>query len=198
MPERPISYRLNPLPQSQRPTQPVAPAIPENLYKPSQTKAKQFKPSRSAAQPEPAPKPTPSNPVTPSRPAPDPARFQQSQPQTIARYLLEDSDLACLDQFLRAQESKRYQLWQTPSPSLEQLAIVRRPDQRYQIVLGFNHQAISSQVFRTMKHCTEAAAELEQKFELSIATDGATAEAMEGIVRAAVMRESVELACVVV
>ena len=42
-----------------------------------------------------------------------------------------------------------------------------------------------------MKHCAEATAELEQRF------DGATVEAMKGIVRAAVMREGVELRCVV-
>ena len=195
MPERPISYRLNPLPQWQPPTKPIAPAIPENLYKRPQTKAKQpFKPSPA----QPALGAQIRGSVISSRPAPDPARFQKSQPQTIARYVLDDSDVARLEQLLRRQESKRYKPSQRQSPELEQLAIVRRPDQRYQIVLGFNHQAITHQVFRTFKHCAEAAAELEQRFELSIAMDGVTAEAMEAIVGAAAAREWVELWCAVV
>ena len=193
MPNKPISDRLNPLPQShppQRPTKPIAPAIPENLYKPPSPKSKQsFKPSPTSAQS--APSAQIRSCVKPSRPAPDPARFQKSEPQTIARHILKDSDSARLEQLLRRQESKRYEPSQRKSPELEQLAIVRRPDQRYQIVLSFNQQAITHQVFKTFKHCSEAAAELEQRFELSIVSEGTTAEAMEGIVRAAVMRERV-------
>ena len=199
MPERPKTYRSDHPPYlqpPQRPPKPIAPAIPENLYKPPQTKAKQpFKPSQSVAQPAPGAQTRSS--VKPSRPAPDPARFQKSEPQTIARHLLNDSDSARLEQLLRRQESKRYQPSQRQSLELEQLEIVRRPDQRYQIVLRFNQQSITHQTFRTLKHCAEAAAELEQRFELSIAMDGATAEAMEVIVRAAVAREWVELECAV-
>ena len=202
MPEQRISYRLNRLPESetpQRPTKPVPPSdIPENLYKPPHTKSKQpFKPSHTVAQPDPDPKPTRSNPIAPSRPVPESNRLQHSEAQTIARHMLKNSDSARLEQLLRRQESKRYQPSQTPSPSLEQLAIVRRPDQRYQIVLGWTQEPISRQFFRTMKHCAEAAAELEQKFELSIAMDGATADAIAAIVRAAVLRELVELRCAV-
>ena len=195
MPNKPISYRLNPLPQSQPPTKPVASAIPENLYKPPQTKAKQpFKPSPS----HPSPGALIRSSVISSRPAPDPARFQKSEPQTIARHLLEDSDSARLEQLLRRQESKRYEPSQKPLLKLEQLVIVRRPDQLYQIVLSFNQQPITHQVFRTFKHCAEAAAELEQKFDLSIVSAGETEEAMDAIVRAAAARERVELDCAVV
>ena len=200
MPEQRISYRLNRLPESktpQRPTKPVPPSdIPENLYKPLHTKSKQpFKSSRTVAQPAPDPKPTSGNPIAPSRPVPESNRLQHSEAQTIARHLGHDSDSARLEQLLRRQESKRYQPSQTPSPSLEQLAIVRRPDRLYQIVLRFNQQSITHQVFRTLKHCAEAAAELEQKFELGIVASGETAEAVNAIVRAAVARESVELQC---
>ena len=194
MPNKPISYRLNPLPQSQPPTKPIAPAIPENLYKPPSTKVKQpFKPSPA----QPAPGAQIRSSVISSRPAPDPARFQKSEPQTIARHLLEDSDSARLEQLLRRQESKRYQPSQKPSLQLEQLVIVRRLEGRYQIVLRFNQQPITHQTFRTLKHCAEAAGELEQKFELSIVADGTTADAIAAIVSAAVMRELVELRCAV-
>ena len=203
MPEQRISYRLNRLPESetpQRPTKPVPPSdIPENLYKPPHTKSKQsFKPSRTVAQPGPDPKPTRGNPIAPSRPVPESNRLQHSEAQTIARHMLKNSDSARLEQLLRRQESKRYQPSQRQSPELEQLAVVRRLDGRYQIVLRFNQQSITHQVFRTLKHCSEAAAELEQRFELSIAMDGATAEAMEAIVGAAAAREWVELWCAVV
>ena len=197
MPERPKTYRLNPLPQSQppqRPTQPVAPAIPENLYKPPSTRAKQ--PSKpSPAQPAPGAQNHSS--VIPSRPAPDPARFQKSESQTIAQHMRNDSDSTRLEHLLRRQESKRYEPSQRQSRELEQLAIVRRPDQRYQIVLRFNQQPITHQVFRTFKHCAEAAAELEHRFELSVAMDGATADAIAAIVSAATVREWVELECAV-
>ena len=203
MPEQRISYRLNRLPESetpQRPTKPVPPSdIPENLYKPLHTKSKQpFKPSRTVAQPAPDPKPTSGNPIAPSRPVPESNRLQHSEAQTIARHMLKNSDSARLEQLLRRQESKRYQPSQRPIPELEQLAVVRRLDGRYQIVLRFNQQSITHQAFRTLKHCAEAAAELEQRFELSIAMDGATAEAMEAIVGAAAAREWVELWCAVV
>ena len=112
--------------------------------------------------------------------------------------MLKNSDSARLEQLLRRQESKRYQPSQRPIPELEQLAVVRRLDGRYQIVLRFNQQSLTHQAFETLKHCAEAAAELEQRFELSIATDGATASAMDAIVRAAMVRESVELRCAVV
>ena len=195
MPERPISYRLNPLPQSQRPTKPIAPAILENLYKPPQTKAKQpFKPSPA----QPAPSAQIRSCVKPSRPAPDPVRFQKSESQTIAQHMRNDSDSIRLEHLLRRQESKRYEPSQRQSRELEQLVVVRRSDRLYQIVFGFNQQSITHQVFRTFKHCAEAAAELEQRFELSVATDGATAEALEAIVRAAAAREWVELWCAVV
>ena len=62
----------------------------------------------------------------------------------------DDSDSARLEQLLRRQESKRYQPLQRQSLELEQLSIVRRPDQRYQIVLRFNQQLITHQVFRTL------------------------------------------------
>ena len=200
MPEQRISYRLNRLPESetpQRPTKPVPPSdIPENLYKPPHTKSKQsFKPSRTVAQPGPDPKPTRGNPIAPSRPVPESTRLQHSEAQTIARHMLKNSDSARLEQLLRRQESKRYQPSQRLSPELEQLAVVRRLDGRYQIVLRFNQQSITHQVFRTLKHCAEAAAELEQRFELRVFADGATVEAMEAIVRAAVARECVELRC---
>ena len=199
--EQRLSYRLNPLPHSQppqpqRPTNPTPSDLPENLYRPPQTKVKQsFKPSQSVVQPAPGAQIRSS--VISSRPAPDPARFQKSEPQTIARHILKDSDSARLEQLLRRQESKRYEPSQRQSPELEQLAVVRRLDGRYQIVLRFNQQPITHQVFRTLKHCSEAAAELEQRFELSIVADGATAEAIAGIVSAAVMRECVELECAV-
>ena len=196
MPERPKTYRLNPLPHSQplqRPTHPTPSDPPENLYKPPHTKVKQpSKPSPA----QPAPGAQIWSRVKPPRPAPDPARFQKSESQTIAQHMRNDSDSTRLEHLLRRQESKRYELSQRQSRELEQLAIVRRLDQRYQIVLGFNHQAITHQTFRTLKHCAEAAAELEQRFELSIAMDGATADAIAAIVSAAVMRECVELECV--
>ena len=198
MPERPKTYRPNPLPQSQppqRPTHPTPLDPPENLYKPPHTKVKQ--PSKpSPAQPAPGAQIRSS--VISSRPAPDPARFQKSESQTIAQHLLDDSDAARLEQLLRRQESKRYEPSQRQSRELEQLAVVRRSDQLYQIVLSFNQQSITHQIFRTFKHCAEAAAELEHRFELSIAMDGATADAIAAIVSAAAAREWVELWCAVV
>ena len=197
MPERPKTYRLNPLPPSQppqRPTHPTPSDPPENLYKPPHTKVKQLsKPSPA----QPAPGAQIWSRVKPPRPAPDPARFQKSESQTIAQHMRNDSDSTRLEHLLRRQESKRYEPSQRLSPGLEQLAVVRRLDGRYQIVLRFNQQSITHQAFRTLKHCSEAAAELEQKFELSIAMDGATAEAIARIVSAAIMRECVELRCAV-
>ena len=219
MPDQRISYRVNPLPQSEVPQHPSKPVPsvepPENLYKPPSTRTRQpFQPASTTVSsasatvnpisspvtpfgPAPDPKPTRGNSIAPSRPAPESNRLQHSEAQTIARHMLKNSDSARLEQLLRRQESKRYQPSQKPSPSLEQLAVVRRPDQRYQIVLRFNQQPITHQVFRTLKHCAEAAAELEQKFELGIVASGETAEAVNAIVRAAVARESVELQCAV-
>ena len=198
MPERPKTYRLNPLPHSQppqRPTHPTPSDPPENLYKPPHTKVKQpSKPSPA----QPAPGAQIWSRVKPPRPAPDPARFQKSESQTIAQHMRNDSDSTRLEHLLRRQESKRYEPSQRQSRELEQLVVVRRSDRLYQIVFGFNQQSITHQVFRTFKHCAEAAAELEQRFELSVATDGATAEALEAIVRAAAAREWVELWCAVV
>ena len=193
MPDQRISYQVNPLPQAKVPQRPskraISPELPENLYKPPLSKTRQpF---------QPAAKPTRSNPVEPPQPASDPRRFQQPEAQTIAQHMRNDSDSARLEQLLRRQESRRYEQLQKPLLKLEQLSIVRRINGGYQIVLRFNQQAISRQVFRTSRHCAEAAAELEQRFELSIAMDGATAEAMEAIVRAAVARERVELECAV-
>ena len=202
MSDQRISYRVNPLPQSEVPQHPSksVPSVepPENLYKPPSTRTRQpFQPASTTVWSAPAVITSISSPVAPSRPAPEPRRVQRSESQTIARHLGNDSDSARLEQLLRRQESKRYQPSQTPSPSLEQLAIVRRPDRLYQIVLRFNQQSITHQVFRTLKHCAEAAAELEQKFELGIVASGETAEAVNAIVRAAVARESVELQCLV-
>ena len=200
MPDQRISYQVNPLPQAkvpQRPSKPVPSVeLPENLYKPPHSKIRQsFQPASRTVWSAPATANPISSPVTPFKPPPDPRRLQRSESQTIARHMRDDSDSARLEQLLRRQESKRYQPSQRQSPSLEQLAIVRRLEGRYQIVLGFNQQSITHQTFRTTKHCAEAAAELEQRFELSIAMDGATADAIAAIVSAAVMRECVELEC---
>ena len=202
MPDQRISYRVNPLPQAEVPQRPSKPSIsqepPENLYKPPSTKTRQsFQPAPTTVWSSPSVTNPISSPVAPSRPAPDPRRLQRSESQTIAQHMRNDSDSTRLEQLLRRQESKRYEPSQKPSRELLQLSIVRRPDQRYQIVLSFNQQSITHQVFRTLKHCAEAAAELEQRFEFSIVADRATAEAMEAIVRAAVMREWVELRCAV-
>ena len=202
MPDQRISYQVNPLPQAkvpQRPSKPaISPELPENLYKPPLSKTRQsFQPVSTTVWSAPATANPISSPVTAFKPAPDPRRFQRSESQIIARHMRDDSDSACLEQLLRRQESKRYEPSQRQSPELEQLAIVRRLDGRYQIVLRFNQRSLTHQVFRTLKHCAEAAGELEQRFELSIAMDGATADAIARIVSAAIMRECVELRCAV-
>jgi hypothetical protein len=194
MQNKSISYRHNPLPQAKIPQRPAPPTdLPENLYKPPLAKAKQsFKRSPSTA------KLTRGKPPESPRPAPDSSRFQTTEAQAIARRVQDTSRSTRLEQLLRRQESKRYEHWQKPQPSmeLEHLAIAKRPDRRYQIVIRGTQQPISSYIFETLEHCAEAAGELEQRFALGPMVEGMTtevAEAMEAIVRTAVTREFVKL-----
>jgi hypothetical protein len=199
MQNKSISYRYNPLPQAKIPQRPAPPTdLPENLYKPPLAKAKQsFKRSPSTVKPEPAHNLTRSTDPKLSIPAPDPSRLQTTEAQAIARRVQDTSRSSRLEHLLRRQESKRYEPWQKPQPlvALEHLAIARRPDRRHQIILQRTKQSISGYAFDTKEHCTEAAAELEQRFALGPVVEGMTAEvaeAMEAIVRAAVTRERVE------
>jgi hypothetical protein len=78
--------------------------------------------------------------------------------------------------------------------ALEHLAIARRSDQHYQIVIRGTKKLFSRQFFETVQYCSEAAAELEQKFALGgmlefLGTEGQ--DAMEAIVWAFVVRERV-------
>jgi hypothetical protein len=199
MPNQPLNYQYNPLPQAKIPHRPAKPApptdLPENLYKPPLAKAKQsFKRSPSTD------KLTRSTAPELSRPAPDPSRFQTTEAQAIARHVLDDSRSSRLEHLLRRQESKRYEHWSKRQPlvALEHLAIAKRPDRRYQIILRCTKQPISGYAFDTKEHCAEAAAELEQRFALGPVVDvlGAdVAEAVNAIVRAAVTRERVEQWC---
>jgi hypothetical protein len=208
MPARPTPYRINPLPQAEAPQCPSEPVplveSPENLYKPEK-----MNPQGLPRRPKPESTIRETSPIQSSeptrayrnhqRPEQSPALTQRQQVEAleIAQRVQDTSQSSRLEHLLRRQASKRYQSSQRPLVELEQLTIVRRPDRGYQIVLSFNQQAVTHQVFRTFKHCAEAAAELEQRFELSIVSDGATAEAMQAIVRAAATREQVELECAV-
>jgi hypothetical protein len=196
MQNQPLNYQLNPLPQAKIPQRPAPPTdLPENLYKPPLAKAKQsFKRSPSTV------KQTRSNPPESPRPAPDPNRFQTTEAQAIARHVLDDLRSSRLEHLLRRQESKRYEHWskRQPSQELEHLAIAKRPDRRYQIILRCTKQSISGYAFDTLEHCAEAAAELEQRFALGPMVEGMAAEvaeATESIVLAAVVRERVERWC---
>jgi hypothetical protein len=204
MPNQPLNYQFNPLPQAKIPQRPAPPTdLPENLYKPPLAKAKQsFKRSPSTVKPEPAHKLTRSTAPESPRTAPDPSRFQTTEAQAIARRVQDTSRSTRLEHLLRCQESKRYEHWsyRQPSMELEHLAIAKRPDRRYQIVIKRTKQSISGYAFDTKEHCAEAAAELEQRFALGPMVEGMTtevAEAMEAIVRAAVTREFVKLKCTV-
>jgi hypothetical protein len=77
---------------------------------------------------------------------------------------------------------------------LEHLAIARRSDQGYQIVIQGTKMPFSSYVFETVEYCSKAAAELEQTFALGGMLefmDAEVQEHVEAIVWAVVVRERV-------
>jgi hypothetical protein len=195
MQNRTVSYRIKPLQQTEH---------PENLYKrsPSCTAS----PDRSqVATPLTiysieSPPPTPRS--ESSRPRQSPASRQQAaEAQAIAQRVQDTSGSSRLEFLLRRQQGKRYEHWQKRQPlmPLEHLAIAQRPDQHFQIVIRGTQTAFSRQVFATLEHCSEAAAELEQRFEIEGMLeflDADVQEAVEVIVWAVVVRErvAVELA----
>jgi hypothetical protein len=80
--------------------------------------------------------------------------------------------------------------------ALEHLAIARRSDECFQIVIRGTKQPFSRHIFETVEYCAEAAAELEQKFELGGMLeflDSEIQEHVEAIILAAAWRERVEL-----
>jgi hypothetical protein len=193
MPDKPISYRVNPLPQAD---------YPVNLYKRS--------PSRTAS----ADRPQVATPLTiysiesppqpprleSSRPRQSPASRQQQQAEAkaIAQRVRDTSGSSRLEFLLRRQQGKRYSQYERcqPSRKLEHLAIALRPDQRYQIAIQGTKKPFSRHVFETVQYCSEAAAELEQKFALGGMLeflDSEIQEHVEAIVLAAIWRERVEL-----
>jgi uncharacterized protein YgbK (DUF1537 family) len=78
---------------------------------------------------------------------------------------------------------------------LEYLAIAQRADQRYEIIVSGSHKPITGIIFETIKHCAEAATELEHQFDMSRCLNspsGETQESIEAIVREHWWRETVE------
>jgi hypothetical protein len=72
----------------------------------------------------------------------------------------------------------------------------RRSDQGFQIVVSGTQHPLSRQVFVTVRHCLDAAVELEEIFDfggLFGEWDDVTREQAEAIVRAHALRERVEL-----
>jgi hypothetical protein len=201
MPNKPVPSRVNLLSQAEVPDRgsQQAPPLdyPVNLYKPSQPQG-----HRSPTRPSPevlplvksaAPRPHPE----PYRPTPTPASRQQAaEARAIAQRVHDRSRSSRLEYLLSRQQSKRYSHYerQQPKRELEHLAIARRPDGCFQIVIRSTQTAFSRYVFETAGHCEEAAVELEQRFALGPVLEGMVAEmveAVEGIVLAAVLRERV-------
>jgi hypothetical protein len=137
----------------------------------------------------------------PSRPTPA-SRQQLAETRMIAQRVHDRSGSSRLELLLRRQQSNRYNYYQSnrqPMTKLEHLAIARGLDQQFQIVIRETQTPFSRHIFKTVGHCTEAAAELEQKFELGGMLEFIDAEVLEhveAIVFAAVWRErvAVELA----
>jgi hypothetical protein len=202
MSDQPISYRVKPLPQVD---------YPQNLYKRLQTKAMRTPGAgllsdhrlsqdtaliinRLSKLPEPL-QPRPES----SRPRQSPASRQQLvEARAIAQRVQDTSGSSRLEFLLRRQQSRRYDSFESNRQSmkaLEHLAIARRSDQHYQIVIQGTKQPFLRQVFKTVEYCAEAATELEQKFALGGMLEFLNAEvqeAVEAIVWAVVVRERVE------
>jgi hypothetical protein len=208
MPKDPVSYRSNPLPQAEIPDlrgQPAPPQdYPVNLYKPLPQQG-QCSPTRPSPEASPIVKPTLPRPhPEPYRPTPTPASRQRTvEARAIAQRVRDTSESSRLEYLLRRQQSKRYSHFESnrqPRMALEHLAIARQTNGCFQIVIQGTQTAFSRYVFETAGHCADAAAELEQRFALGGMLEFVEAEvkdAMEAIVRAAVVRERVEMACAV-
>jgi hypothetical protein len=212
MQDQPVRYRINPLPQEEVPDRGFkqAPPLehPANLYKPSQPQG-QRSPTRPSSIAEPLTNHPTESPAPPRlhseyfRPTPTPASRQQlAEARAIAQRVQDRSGSSRLEYLLRRQQSKRYSHDESdrqPRMALEHLAIIQRIDGSFQIVIRGTQTTFSRYVFQTVEHCAEAAAELEQKFELSGMLEFVDAEVLEhveAIVRACVARErvAVELA----
>jgi hypothetical protein len=193
MPDKSISYRVNPLPQAD---------YPENLYKRSLTQTRLPESPIQDAAPN-----TNRSTESPLQPRPEPSRPYQSptsrqqaaEAQAIASRVQDRSRSTRLEYLLRRQQSKRYSHYDSsrqPMMELEHLAIARRSDQFFQIVIQGTKTPFSRHVFETMVHCHEAAAELECKFELGGMLeflDAEIQEHVEAIILAAAWRERVEI-----
>jgi hypothetical protein len=183
MPNNPVSYPENLYKRS-----PLTPATSPD--RPSQSEAPIL--NRSIESPPP-PR------LESSRPRQSPASRQQAvEARAIAQRVQDTSGSSRLEFLLRRQQSRRYDSFESNRQSmkaLEHLAIARRSDQGYQIVIRGTKQTFSRQVFETVQYCSEAAAELEQKFVLGGMLeflDADVQEAVEVIVWAFVVRERVE------
>jgi hypothetical protein len=178
MQNKPVRYRRNPL------------ADVEISYWAPKTA-----PARATETPA-SPRPLPD----PSRPTPA-SRQRTAEARSIAQRVHDRSGSSRLEYLLRRQQNRRYSFSENhskPKRSLEHLAIAQRHDQGFQIVIRGTQSPFSRYVFETAGHCAEAAAELEQRFELGQVLEGMGAEvveAVEGIVLAAVTRERVERLC---
>jgi hypothetical protein len=194
MPNNPISHRVNLLPQAEQ---------PENLYKRSLTQARlPEKPSQSEAPILNRSTESPPQPLRPesSRPRQSLASRQQAvEARVIAQRVQDTSGSSRLEFLLRRQQGKRYEHWQKCQPlmALEHLAIARRSNQGYQIVIQGRKMPFSRHIFQTVQYCADAAAELEQKFALGGMLEFLNAEgqeAVETIIWAFVVRERVAMA----
>jgi hypothetical protein len=164
MQNRTVSYRVSLLPQAEH---------PENLYKRSHSyttlpeKPKAAAPILNRSTDSPIPQPPR---LESSRPRQFPAIGQQQldEAQAIAQRVQDTPGSSRLEFLLSRQESKRYEHWrQQPLRALEHLAIARRPDQRYQLIIRGTRQVIVCHAFETVEYCAEAAAELERTFALA-------------------------------
>jgi hypothetical protein len=88
---------------------------------------------------------------------------------------------------------------QTARPALEHLSILHSPKaQQYLIADAETGEVFLPQAFATLKHCHEAAAELERTFAMAQVLEMRSPETLEQIellVQAYCQREKTEIAC---
>jgi hypothetical protein len=127
-----------------------------------------------------------------AKPASQPA--PQPQP-TMARHRDRSPRIEELINRLQRNQSNNLLDDRRQQPRLEYLAVGKREDGRYQIILSGTLEPFVQQIFKTVQHCVEAALELEEVFDLGRLIEGCFTEALEtaeAIVLAHAHREQVE------
>jgi hypothetical protein len=144
---------------------------------------------------------TPKRPFKPSRPTKQRlsafAQLQRKESQEIAQRVQGQSHSDRLEQLLCRLDSNKPGVFASPRChllDLEYLAIAQRPDQRYEIIISGSNESLTGIVFETSQYCMEAAAEIEQQFDMSrflSSPSGETLEIIEAIVQGFQWRETV-------